>query len=319
MYRSDQKKHYKFGFLFALVMLITLLLSACAEVRLGSADEKDLFLQIENASCTKKEAIYLLMEEKSAYEEGQTAEGFWNRPVGDISMGEYVKNVVKDKLTRYTAAEVMSDTLAAYPTEDAKNQAGEDAVASWTKISVLYDVDSYEITASDVNNLYYKKAVYDAVYNKITTDAVQGITEDSTRVMLADYVVIPQSAGEEVATQILNSVRNGEEFSKAADIAGYPIQKSQMIRRGELNSAVDTIAFALVDGEWSEVVESKDNFYIIHCLDDNLVAESAANLNEILANTKEKAFKEAYYSFSQDSKLWMDEKFFEQLDLDSIK
>ena len=316
---TSLRKYYKGAVVLAAAVLLGLLLSACAEVKLESSGSEDLFLQVNDAVCTKKEAVYLLMEEKAAYEEGQTVEGFWNRAIGDLTMGEYVKSVVEDKLTRYAAAEGMSDKLAAYPSEDAKNQAGEDAVTSWTKISSMYDVDAFGITAADVNSLYYKKAVYDAVYEKITTEAVEDITEDSTRVMLADYVVVPQSAGEEVAQQILNSVREGEDFSRAADIAGYPILSGQMIRRGELSSAVDTIAFALVDGEWSEVIESKDGYYIIHCLDDNLVADSAANFNEKLATTKEEAFNEAYFNFSRGATLWMDKGFFEKLDINSIK
>lgn len=234
-------------------------------------------------------------------------------------MADYVKEVVDDKLTRYAAAEVMSDELAAYPSEEAKNQAGEDAVTAWTRISGLYDVDSFGITAADVNGLYYKKAVYDAVYDQITNAAAAGVTEDSTRVMLADYVVVPHADGEQPAAAIFQSIREGTEIQQAAAAAGYSALTSQMIKRGELNQTVDNIAFALVDGEWSEVIECKDGYFIIHCLDDDLLQESAANYNETLSETKENAFKEAYYEFSSGAKIWRDTAFLEQLDIGSVR
>lgn len=306
------------GFLLSGILLM-LSLSACAEIRIDSADREELFLQIEEASCTKKEAVYLLMEEKAAYEQNAEDASFWDSKIGDITMSDYIKEVTEDKLTRYTAAEVMSDRLAAYPSEDAKNLAGEEAVTSWTKLSGMYDMDAFGITASDVNSLYYKKAVYEAVYDTITSEAVAEITEDSTRILLADYALIPLSAGEESAAAVLESIRNGEDLSVAAAPAGGQVMKEQMIKRGELPSAVDTIAFALVDGEWSEVIECKDGFYIIHCIDDQLLAESAANYNEIYSKTKEEAFKEAYYSFSEEAKLWIDRNFFEKLDVRTIQ
>ena len=317
---DNLKKSKKTYLLLILTALLSvLLLSACTEVRLEGKGDKDYVLKIEDSGCTKAEAMYLLMEEKAIYEEGGSPEGFWDRNIGDETMSSYARDVVIDRLTRYTAAALMSDQLAAYPTDEEKNRAGEEAVASWTKISGLYNVDAFEITASDVNNLYYKKAVYDAVYKKITDEAAASVTTDSTRVMLADYVVIPPEIGEATATTILNTVRSGVEFSEAAAETGYQVLKSQVIKRGELNTVVDTIAFALVDGEMSEVIESKDGYYIIHCLDDNLIAESAANYNAILATTKEEAFNQAYYEFSKGAKMWTDSRFLENMDISSIQ
>ena len=315
---EKRTKIMKRGLLFLLAALLCFCLCSCAEVKVGTSGN-NTFLQIEEASCSKAEAIFLLMEQKAYFETGQTPSDIWLRPIGDETMGEYTKDVVLDQLTRYTAAEVMSDRLAVYPTEEAKNLAGEQAVAAWTKISSLYNTDEYEITAADVNELYNKKAVYEAVCEKITHDETQDITEESTRVMLADYVVVPTEAGEELATQIWSSVKEGADFSHACDIAGYPLKTSQVIKRGDLNPTVDTIAFALIDGELSEVIESKDGYYVIHCLDDNLILESAANYNEVLSNAKEEAFKTAYYEFSKDAKLYIDNKFWDDIEVGSIQ
>ncbi|MBR2695992.1 MAG: hypothetical protein IKE48_00615 [Parasporobacterium sp.] len=308
----------KRGLLLILSLLLCGCLCACSEVKLGSLG-KNTFLQIEEASCSKAEAIFLLMEEKAYFEGGQTASDIWLRPVGNETMGEYIKDVVLDQATRYTAAMVMSDRLAVYPTEEAVNLAGEQAVAAWSKISSLYNTAEYELTASDVNDLYNKKAVYEAVYDSITQEATQDITEESTRVMLADYVVVPVEAGEELAQQLWSSVKEGADFSHACDIAGYPLKTGQVIKRGELNPTVDTIAFALIDGELSEVIESKDGYYVIHCLDDNLILESAANYNEVLSNAKEEAFKNAYYEFSKGAKLYIDNKFWDKIEIGSIQ
>ena len=317
---GKQKKHIiRVAAVFVSAILLCISLSACSEVKLKTSAVKDAFIQIEEASCSRAEAVFMLMEEKAVYEEGQNPSDFWERKIGTESMNDYVKDVVIDKLTRYTSAEVLSDRLGVYPSEDAKNKAGEDAVAAWTKISGLYNVDEYEITAADVNDLYLKKATYEAVYNKITTDATANITEDSTRVMLADYVVIPTSAGEETANKIYQSIKEGTEFKDACAAAGYEMLGEQKIKHGEMNTTVDNIAFALNDGEMSEVIDSKEGFYIMRCIDDKLLLESAANYNEVLANAKEDAFSTAYYDFSKESKMSFDKGYWKKIKISEIK
>ena len=321
--RKDGRKHKNNKIyattLIAMAVLLCIVLTACSEVKLKTAAVKDAFIQIEDASCSRAEAVFMLMEEKAVYEEGQNPSDFWEREIGSENMNDYVKDVVVDKLTRYTSAEVLSDRMGVYPSDEAKNKAGEDAVTAWTKISGLYNVDEYEITAADVNDLYLKKATYDAVYNKITTDAAANITEDSTRVMLADYVVIPTSAGEETATQIYQSIKEGTAFADACAAAGYQMLAEQQIKRGELNTTVDNIAFALNDGEMSEVIISKEGYYIIHCIDDKLLLESAANYNEVLTNAKENAFRDSYYEFSKESKMSFDSGYWKKIKISEIK
>ena len=302
-----------------IAILLCMSLAACSEVKLKTSAVKDFFIQIENASCSKAEAVFMLMEEKAVYEEGQNLDGFWEREIGTESMNDYVKDVVVDKLTRYTAAQVLSDQLGVYPSEEAKNKAGEDAVTAWTKISGLYNVAEYDITAADVNDLYLKKATYDAVYNKITTDATVDITEDSTRVLLADYVVIPTSAGEETANKIYESIKEGTEFKDACAAVGYEMLPEQKIKRGQMNSTVDNIIFALNDGEMSEVIISKEGYYIVRCIDDKLLLESAANYNEVLSNARETSFRDAYYKFSQESKMSIDKGFWKKIKIAEIK
>lgn len=315
---QKKRKWKQIGLLLSVFCLGTLL-CACAEVRLKTAAIKDALIQVEDATLSYAEGVFLLMEEKAAYERGQDVNILWDQKAGELSLSDYVKDGVKDRLIRYAAAQVLSDRYAAYPTDEEKTKAGDDAVASWTKISALYDVSEYDITAETVRDLYDKEAVYNAVYEKITTDAAKDVNEDNTRVMLADYVVIPVENGEEAANKVREAVLSGGDFQKACEKEGLSLLAAQHIKRGDLPPDVDNISFALKDNEMSEVIESKNGFYLIRCLDDNLLDESAANYNEILANTKERAFQKAWLDFSSDAKLSIDDRFWNKLDLKTIK
>ena len=316
---NQMKRKWNHIGLLLLTLALSAMLCACAEIRLKGAAVKDALIQVEDATLSYAEGVFLLMEEKASYERGQDPNLLWDQTAGSVTLSDYVKDGVKDRLIRYAAAQVLSDRYAAYPTDEEKAKAGDAAVASWTKISSMYDVSAYEITAETVRDLYDKEAVYNAVYEKITTDAAKDVTEDNTRVMLADYVVVPASVGEETANQVREAVLAGGDFQKACEKAGLSLLVSQHIKRGELPADVDNISFALRDNEMSEVIESKNGFYLIRCLDDNLLDESAANYNEILANTKEHAFQQAWLDFSSEAKLSIDDGFWDKMDLKAMK
>lgn len=261
----------------------------------------------------------MLMEEKAVYEEGQNPSGFWDRPIGSTTMSSYVKDMIKEKLVRYTATADMADPLAVYLTEEEKKAAGEAAVAAWAKISGLYDTEEYEITAENASDLYYKQALYDSVYRKIAGDATAEITEDSTRVLQAEYVLIPSEAGAEPANAIYAGIREGKSFADACAENGYSLLTDQIIRRGELPSGVDNIVFALKDSEFSEVIESKEGYYIFRCIDDKLLAESDANYHTVLEAVSEQAFRDAFRTYAEKTKMVFDNKYWDKLKIGEIK
>lgn len=307
------------GVLFCLLLSAALLFCGCSVVKLQTKEMKEQCIVVEEVSLSKAEAVFFLMEEKLVYEDGQDAAAFWQRSIGSESMSDYVKDVSAQQLIVYAAAAVMSDRLAAYPTEEEKKQAAEEAVAAWTKISGLFDTQAYGITAADVNDLYEKKAVYNAVYRKVTADATAEITEDSTRVIKANYVCVPQSAGEEAALSVYRHIGAGSPFADACADAGFSLLTAQVVKRGELNSAVEQVAFALQDGEISEVITGKDGYYIVECIDDHLLMESQANYNAVMTEAKEGAFADAYDAFSQDAALYFDQAFWKTIEMGNIK
>lgn len=299
--------------------LLGILLCGCVEVRLASSSAGDALIQIGETTCSRKEAVFLLLEEKAVYEDGQDPAQLWSRKIGAEDMDTYVKDVVKEQLVRYTTTEDMSDGLAVYLTEEEKKAAGDAAVASWTKISGLYDMEAYEITVEDASDLYYKRALYDAVYRKIADEATMEITEDSTRVMEADYVLIPADNGEGDAQAIYGALREGMDFAQACAENGYALLQNQVIPRGELPKDVDSVAFALRDSEFSEIIESKDGFYIFRCIDDQLLNESAANYNAVFTAAAEDAFRNAYNEYAEKVKMVFDNNYWKRLKIGELQ
>ena len=93
----------------------------------------------------------------------------------------------------------------------------------------------------------------------------------------------------------------------------------RVISRGDMDSRFENVAYALVDGELSEVVEiGKEGYYIIQCIEDYMVSESVANKNKVISEARKEAFEEAYEEFAQNQKLRFNTEEWNKIDVESL-
>ena len=298
------------------VLIAVVFLSGCSEIRIDTSTGNAL-ITVDKTELSKEEAVYRLLEQKIAYEGDGTSE-IWSRKIGSETMSDYVKEAVMDELTLYTASVVMADELGVYMTDEDKVSASKAAEETYTKVSSAATNEKYPITLDAAKELYIKKATYEKVYEYVTRDVGNDITENSTKVIYIDYVVIPAMDGGQIAKDIYSELMNKVPFEDACKAAGYEPQMNQVVYPKTMNTVFESVAFALTDGELSEVVESRDEYYIIHCIDDKLLEESSANYVKELTEAKQNAFEKYYLSFAPNHKLNVNTKYWNKIQLSDL-
>ena len=304
---------YKMVLVLAGILFLSSFLAGCSEIRIDTSTGNAL-ITVDKTELSKEEAVYRLLEQKIAYEGDGTSE-IWSRKIGSETMNDYVKESVMDELTLYTASVVMADELGVYMTDEDKVSAAKAAEETYTRVSGAAMTDKYPISLDAAKELYIKKATYDKVYEYVTRDIGNEITEDSTKVILIDYVIIPTKDGNAVAKEIYSELLAQVPFDEACRAAGYTPQMNQVVYPKTMNTVFESVAFALTDGELSEVVESRDEYYIIHCIDDKLLEESSANYAKVLTEAKQEKFQLYYLAFASNHKLSVDTKFWNKIQL----
>lgn len=294
------------------ILFLSTFLSGCSEIRIDTSTGNAM-ITVDKTELSKEEAIYRLLEQKIAYE-GDGTDDIWSRRIGSETMSDYVKEAVMDELMLYTASVVMADELGVYMTDEDKVSASKAAEETYTKVSAAAN-DKYPVSLDAAKELYIKKATYEKVYEYVTRDVGTEITEDSTKVIYIDYVVIPAKDGIAVAKEIYSELQAKVPFDEACSAVGYTPQMSQVVYPKTMNTIFESVAFALTDGEFSEVVESKDEYYIIHCIDDKLLEESSANYAKVLTEAKQEKFQLYYLAFAPKHKLSVNTKFWNKIQL----
>lgn len=284
--------------MIAAVTAAVLLLSACTEIRLAGPMSSKTLLTINDEPCSVAEAIFRLMEVRDYYKADED-DMFWYRAIGDITFDEYIKDSVKDEMLKITASVLMSDEMALYITEEEQNQIISDATEAYTGLSDHYDLAKYGITLDTAIDLYTKQAYYNKVFNKLSENINLEISEADTKVIEVNYVEIPVSVSINEAEEFRKEVRNGTSFQTACEKYGWEPVMNRVLMKGMMPESFEYIAYALTDGELSEIVETTECLYVIQCIEDYMISESVANNNQVMSAARKALFDEHYSKFAE--------------------
>jgi len=275
------------------VLMITCVLAACGEIRLAGPMSSKTLLVMGDESCSVAEAVYRLMEVREYYKADEDSM-FWDRAIGDTTFEGYIKGSVKDEMMRITASQMLSEEMAVY-LDDADISAYQAAaMESYTALSQLYDLSFYGISSDTVNTLYRKQALYSKVFNKLSENINIEISESDTKVIEVNYVEIPANVNLNKIEQMRSEVKSGTGFQKACESFGWEAVMNQVLMKGDMPRAFENVAYALIDGELSEIVETTECMYVIQCVEDYMISESVANNNRVISEARKAEFDKAY-------------------------
>ncbi len=306
-------KVIKTAVLAAFTVVCAFSLTGCIQIKITKPLSEEALFEINDTECSVGTAILRLLEAKEEYENAEDSV-LWTRKIGDTTLAEYVMNTVKDELLKYTAAQEMAADLTVYLSNEEVNAAKDSAMQLYEHMVTSYNLINYDVTLEDAEDLYIKKAYYDKVYEKLSENIYMEISESDTKAIEIDYVFIPADDGIEAAEQMRNEMKSGTEFAEVCADYGYEVVLNNVETKGSMPEAFENSAYALKDGEISEVVVTQSGYYIIYCIEDYLVTESQANSNKIIYDKKKENFQEAYEEFAKTNKMRFDNSKWTELD-----
>ena len=312
--RNKTEKHIVMIIISVMVLCAA---SGCGRVQFTAQTDSKTLLVVDDEECTIAEGVFRLMEVKDQYY-NEADELFWERSVGDLTMEEYIKESVEEEMIRITSSVIMADRLAITLSEEEVEELTEAAEKSYNSLSENHDLASYGITLETAISLYTKQAFYDKVYDELSADIETQISETDTKVIEVNYVEIPLETSSADMEALRSAVQGGTDFEEACSDYGLEAVMNQILSRGSMPDEFESVAYALVDGELSEIIETDDCCYLIQCVEDYLISESVANNNQVIADARQEAFNEAYTEFSSDAVLQFNEEAWENINVQEI-
>ena len=316
-----------------ILLLVTAVLgiSACAgkDIVITTGFEKDELMRINNKTCYLPEMMLYLTTIQNQYEDVYGPE-LWNQSHDGESLEQRVKDMVLAKIAQVKVMNLMAESYGL-----TLNDKETDAVtrASEAFFDSLNDREKevLNVTRADIVEFYSEYALADKVYEYVIRDINPEISDDEARTITVQSILIKTYTHDARGNRLEYSERTVKEAAEKARlvrdlaIAGEDSfealsarynegdESSYTFKRGEMEEAVEDVAFSLDKEQISDVFETSEGYMILKCVSDFDIDETQLNKIEILAARKEAVFDETYDKFLEGLTKTLNEKLYDSI------
>ena len=301
------------AFLFCAVCLSACGKESGTKVVFTTGLAKNEVFKIGSVTCTDSEMMLYLTNTQNQYE-NVYGEGIWNTAADGVTLEENVKETVLAKL-----AQIKSMYLLAKEKGLALDEEEEKLVksASESYFGSLNDKEKelLGVTLETVEELYREYALADKVYQHIIRDVNPEISDDEARTITVQHILIrtgkydgagnwvpfsdseKQEAYERAVDIRMLALEEGQDFADLASKNSDDTDITYSFGKGEMEESYEAEAFSLETDQVSRIVETKEGYCIIKCVNTFNREETDANKLEIAEERKNEAFGLEYNSF----------------------
>ncbi|MFI3211995.1 MAG: peptidylprolyl isomerase [Eubacteriales bacterium] len=276
--------------------------------------QKDEIFVMENIACTVPEMMVYLTTIQSQYETIYGNE-IWDAVAGGITLEENVKETSLARIAQIKAMTLLAAKHNIVLTEEEQDLVERAATCYYETLSNELAV----ILGADVElikGLYQDYALANKVYHYLIKDINPEISDDEARVITVQQIFIKtytldengnkveftenaKKLALEKAREALVEAKEGTDFSQLVTKYSDSLDISYAFAKGEVEEALETVAFELATDEISGIIEGTDGYYILKCTNTFHQEETDENKIRIVEEKREEAFVQEYEVFTK--------------------
>lgn len=291
--------------------------------------KKDEVFRIETKSCMLPEIMVYLTNTQDQYESVFGKE-IWKTDLDGVTLEENVKETVLAQLAQIKTMNLLADKHGVLLDENEQKMVKEAAAAYYESLNET-EREILNVDEETINLLYAEFALANKVYEYIIKDINPEISDDEARTITVQYILLKtyirdgtgkkieytENARQDVlrqAEEILEMVRQED-----SDFEQLVLQYSEgemgnfSFGKGEVDPAFEEAAFNLETGEVSDIVETRQGYNIIKCINTFNREETDANKVKIVEERREEVFGQEYDAFITSLTRTLNEPLWEQV------
>ncbi|MCR4842151.1 MAG: peptidyl-prolyl cis-trans isomerase [Eubacterium sp.] len=300
-----------------MILCLCVGLGGCRRVVISTDMTGSELFRVNGEVCSVKEAKLYLTTLRNEYKNFYGIdlwESTGSSASGDAELLEYIADKTMYRLQNVFCMYLLAcENEIELSEEDLTliNQAATSYVSSLTE----EERDFLDVTVDDVEEYYTRFAYAQAIFEEITGEVDLEISDDEARVCVAQIIYTTDAEKAQAASKSLSS---GNEFSSVASTYSELSSVSANVSRGDFPDNVVEELFSLAEGESSGCITAEDGYYFVKCI--SRIDEELTELNreEILTETYEETFDDAYDDYVSGLSFTINDSAWEELlELDS--
>lgn len=287
--------------------------------------------RIDNAVCELPEVMVYLTNTQNRYEDVYGAE-VWNVVLDGVTLEQNVKEMVLAKLAQIKTMYLLARSKGVELSDDEKGKV-EQAAAEYFKSLDAEEAKLLGVDQKLLLQMYTEYALADKVYQYIIQDINPEISDDEARTITVQHIYLRTYMTDGTGNRVLytDEVKRAV-YEKACEIRELAVSGEQnfvdlasrysedpnftySFGKGEMDPAIEDVAFILETDEISEVVESESGYHIIKCISTFDREQTDANKLEIVEERRREVFGQEYDAFVEGLNKSLNVELWEQITL----
>lgn len=254
----------------------------------------------------KAETMVILTTERLRYEEVYTEE-LWSAAVDreGTTFEEVLLSQVHDFLIDLKTMSDMAEEQDVVLTSREKELVKEAAAIYYEALGAS-EAAEFGLEQEDAENLYEDYWTAEKLAEQLTEATELEVSDSEAKVITVAQIEL---SDRETADRVMEEVlEEGADFIAIAKEYTEAEEVRIQIHRDMMGTDFETAAFAMAEGEVSEVIEEDGQYYILQCLDDYDEEATRIRKEQMIRDKRAMKFHTSYQAYKEEHPLTGDEE-----------
>lgn len=294
---------------------------------------KEIVLTVGKVEVSYEEILLYIQSNKEQYE-NLYGKDIWNYKIdeeGNTFESLFKENLLKDiEYVKIVCAQAKGLNISL--TEDELLDVDEQTSDFFSNLSEE-QLSYYNIDSEVVKKIYTENMLANKVYESLTLSVDTEVSDEEARQVKLQYFLIQNYSQDENGNPISYTEEQKETAKKKAeelransltveDFGAFARENTEADEieitagKGDLDSELVKVAFSMKQGDISEVVETKEGYYVLYCVLE-LDREATDEAKEaLIAKRQEEAFDTRYEEWSKSIEIILNKDLWESITLE---
>ena len=325
-------KLFKIKRMALFLITIVIMLTGCGnntKIVLTSGFQEGEIFRIDDTCCFDKEAYVYLSNIENQYSE-LFGEEIWNTTHKGVSLEDNVRNSVLGRLTKVKMMDILANELEIELSSEDLSLVKKAAKEYYNSLNSETISKMGELKEADVKKMYEDYALASKVYNQITSDVDEEVSDDEARTVIlkrisfsynycddsGNEIALIDAAKEEKRNQaeaVRNAILEGADFLEMLIENSDSEDEELFYKKGELSREIEDAVFMLGTNEITSVLDDGTSYNIYYCVNPNDSSRTDGTKAEIVKKRKKDAFDQIYNEFSKDKKCYLNQSVWDEI------